>query len=476
MMRNTTRALALALIAGCASPADSGERPGGDPDAARFIDLNGVMWFYTTASGLRYDELAASLDDWRARGIRAVGIYSPYRGDPEMWLGAAPGDFYDVPAQNGSVDDFRELIDAAHSRDMKVIAFMGFHSIDERSDFFRTAEAQYRDGDRASPEVSAFHWTDDPSIPTPTPAPMGPSAWKMSATAGAYYWALWDNAGLDVNLPGAAAEIRRAVEFWMEIGLDGIMLDSGVVHDDFRELWIDLPRSRSDDLWLTFESTGAWDAEDYDAMGLTAWFAFEDNDYANTYSRVVFPEAGEPAIDADGLETELAAVDWARERGKLTHAWSILEREYAVDRMRVQEAALLAGAGILYGPTAHDWGYATWPADVRDDWDRVMTTVDANPALRPSASRERVNAGTDPLVYAMRRTAAGTAQTALLIYNFNPAAAEVTVELTGTGIGPQTPRDLYAGGGAPPIEGDTYTNELGGYGFAMLEVLLAGGP
>lgn len=465
--------LLLAAIGACAPSVD----PSGDDDAgdAVFRDMNGVMWIYTTANDVRFADIEADLDTWKARGIRTLGIYSPYHGEKDQWLGAAPLDFYAVPPQNGTLEDFRSLVTRAHAKDMKIVAFMGFHSIDERSTFFTTAEMQYRSGDRTSHEVASFHWTDDPQTPTPSPVPDGPSVWKRSVVAGAYYWALWDNAGLDTNHPEAAIEIERAISFWMDLGLDGFMLDSGIVHPDFERLWVDVPQRQNRDLWITFESTQSENEIELDRFGLTSWFAFEDNDYANTYSLVVLPEDGEPAIDADGLEDALAHVDYAREHGKLTCAWSVLERQFPEPRMRVQEAALLAGAGVMYGAPDED-SYSDWPTDVRTDWERVLVTVNNNRALAPSASRARVVATPGPLAYAMQRTAEDGSQTVLLVYNFAAQAQTITLDLTGSGIATgQAASDLYGGLALPPIDGASYTLELPGYGFALLDVTPQGG-
>ena len=465
--------LLFAAIGACSPSVDpAGDDDAGDDDAGdtAFRDINGVMWIYTTANDVRFADIEADLDTWKARGIRTLGIYSPYHGEKDQWLGAAPRDFYAVPPQNGTLDEFRSLVASAHDKDMKIVAFMGFHSIDERSTFFTTAEMQYQAGDRTSHEVASFRWTDNPQAPTPAPVPDGPSVWKFSEVAGAYYWALWDNAGLDLNHPEAALEIERAVKFWMDLGLDGFMLDSGIVHPDFERLWVEVPQQQDRDVWITFESTWSEDEVDFDRFGLTSWFAFEDNDYANTYSLVVFPEDGETAIDAEGLEEELAHVDYAREHGKLTYAWSLLERQFPEPRMRVQEAALLAGAGVMYGAPDVD-SYSAWPADVRTDWDRVLVTVNDNRALWPSASRARVPAAPGPLAYAMQRTAEDGSQTALLVYNLAAQAQTITLDLAGSGIAAgQTPTDLYGGLALPPIDGESYALELPGYGSALLAV------
>lgn len=70
----------------------------------------------------------------------------------------------------------------------------------------------------------------------------------------------------------------------------------------------------------------------------------------------------------------------------------------------------------------------------------------------------------------MCRTSKDGKQTALLVYNFNSTARNVTVDLCGTGIDThQTPKDLYKGGSANAINGNTYTVSLPAYGFKILD-------
>jgi hypothetical protein len=101
----------------------------------------------------------------------------------------------------------------------------------------------------------------------------------------------------------------------------------------------------------------------------------------------------------------------------------------------------------------------------------VLATVNAHPALAPTASIERIPTGADPKTYAMLRTAEDGSQTALLVYNLQDEPAAVPVDLSGTGVAPgRTPVDLYRAAPAAPVTDTTYTLELPAYGFAMLEV------
>ena len=471
-MKKLFSLLAFAVIAGMAvSVSLAAERA----TVSRFRDLNGVMWYYTTYNEYRFKDIEASLDELKGRGIRVLGIYAPYHGDARKWHGCDPLDFYKPPPQNGTIEDWKDLVAAAHVRDMKVISYFVNIYMDSNSEFFRTAEGQYADGIRDAREVATFRWAEyefGEQLEKPLPLPAaGPSTWRYSSRAGAYYWSLWGEAGLDFNLPGARAEIERLENFWLDTGLDGFMWDVGSINDKFRHSMVELPASRNGgDMWITFESTEGELGPDYDRFGLTAWFNHADEDLENDYSLIALGERS-----ADELEEALGRSDFARSRGKTTYAWTLSPDDSTAayrsnPRLYVQEAALLAGAGIIYGHSNYE-RYRKWDAELRSAWDRVLVTVNAHEALRPTASRTRVPAGKDPKVYAMRRTSEDGGQTALLVYNFNDSPATISLDLTDTGISPrQVPLDLYEKSPAPKIEGPRYTLTLPAYGFRLLQV------
>ena len=236
---------------------------------------------------------------------------------------------------------------------------------------------------------------------------------------------------------------------------------------------VELPVARTpNDKWLTFEATDAEKADTYADFGLTSWFNLEDNDEETDYSLV----AAGPAT-ADDLDEALAGAREAHDAGKLTQAWTPWEPDaYPDPRMRPQEAALLAGAGIAYGAPSYT-EYQAWPAATRARWTRVLTTVAANPALAPAASRSRVPTGSDPKTYALLATARDGSQTVLLAYNLQDRPATLSIDLSGTGVatevatgGGQVPVDLVAHRSLPAVEGAAYALDLPAYGFAMLQV------
>ncbi|WP_370055728.1 alpha-amylase family glycosyl hydrolase [Leifsonia sp. EB41] len=446
-----------------------------------FQNLNGFMWFYNTYFDYKYTDITKKLDQFKASGIRVLGFFSPYDGDKTLCAGCDPLDFYSVSPQNGTIQDWKNLVAQAHKRGMKVVSYFVNIYMDENSQFFQNAQQQYAAGDRTSREVSSFTWTTNPNDPLPS-LRMGPpwaSSWEWSATAGAYYWKLWFGPGFNWDQPTSVAEVKRFEEFWLDTGIDGFMWDVGRLDSRFQEAAVTLPKTyTTNDKWLTFETSGATNAQALHAFGLNSWFNYSDQgNWTNDYTRLVNGQ-----IDVNGLETQLENSDYARSVGATTHAWTIAADDdanladhdypsYPNDEVqRVQEAALLAGSGILYGSPMYDQ-YIRWSPTVRANWDRVLSTVNDNKALLPAASRDRVPAGPSATAFAERRTSEDGKQTALLVYNFSPTPATVTVDLTGTGIDlKQQPKDLYNGGKGAKIDGAAYSVSLPGYGFTMLEV------
>jgi hypothetical protein len=483
--------LALALGTGesraAAAPRPTGavaqQAPGGQQPGAgtSFQNLNGFLWFYNTYFHYKYSDIEKELPQLKQDGFRVLGFFSPYSGDENTCDGCDPVDFYNVSPQNGTLQDWDNLVKAAHRQGIKVVAYFVNIYLDANSPYFAKAEQEYAAGDRTSREVASFDWTTDPSTPLPTlvSGPPWASSWTWSPTAHAYYWKLWFGPGFDFALPGNRAEVAKIEKFWLSTGLDGFMWDVGKTDPSIQPFEVTIPKTyTANDKWLAFERSDSSQAATLQSFGLTDWFNYQDNNTENDYTRIV-----DGSIDANGLETALANTDWAREHGDTTHAWSIwgddattnlIPHTYPAypndDTERVQEAALLAGSGILYGSAMYDQ-YIHWSPTLRANWDRVLQTVNANKALLPSASRTRVPAGTDPDVYAMRRTSTDGKQTALLIYNFHNTPENVTVDLTGTGIDThQVPRDLYNGGHGAAINGTSYTVSLPAYGFTMLQV------
>lgn len=450
-----------------------------------FLNLNGVMWYYNTWFGNKYSDIMNDLPNLQNNGINIIAFFCPYNGDKNEYDGCDPLDWYNVPPQCGTMLDFKDLVASAHARGMKVICYFVNIYIDSNSDFFHTAELQYAAGKKTAKESATFHWTSNNNDRFPSSTTFGAGTrkgfedrWIYSNTAGAYYASIWNEAALDFNMQGTHNTSIDIEHFWLDVGMDGFMFDVARCEPIMKNLWITIPKNyTTTDKWLCPEVSNISQAQNYYNYGFTCWFNYADNDQLNDYGRIIKGD-----INADGLESALANSDWAHERNCWTYAWSIWHDDVANlnhskpyptysndDVMRVQEAALLAGAGITYGCGMYDQ-YLTWSPTLKSNWGKVLKIVNSNSCLLPSASRTRLSTA-NQTTYAMKRTSSDGSETAILIYNFSNNAQDVSVDLSGSGIKlNQTPIDLYNGGNGPDITSSNYTVSLPAYGFKILGI------
>ncbi len=488
-----------------------------DRKRSSFLDTNGVMWFYNTWFDYKYTDLTAKLDEFKENGINILGFFCPYDGNKELYDGCDPMDWLDVPEQCGTVEDFKELIDQAHMRNMKVIGYFVNIYIDKNSEFFKKAEEQYAAGDYQAKECATFYWMpgteDNPpaesALPTSKESAFGTTSpapflqpyvtrWEWSETAGAWYCNVWKGGGLNFDMPGAHETSMEIEKFWLDLGMDGFTFDVSSDTPKMHDLWIHIPETYTEnDKWLATERGDNSSAEQFSKYGYNCWFNLADTDQANDYTRVVGNILGADGnelsleedleispIDTDGLEEAFVSSDRAHAMNCWTYAWSpwgddaetnLESNMYPAykddEKMRVQEAALLAGGGITYGCGMYDQ-YLTWSDTLRKNWGKVLKTVSDNSALLPSASRKRVETVSEGTSYAMVRTSADDSQTALLVYNLTDTEQKIIVKTDEAGIGAGTVlNDLYNGGERGVIIGTEYEIMIPAYGFQILETV-----
>jgi maltose alpha-D-glucosyltransferase / alpha-amylase len=170
--------------------------------------------------------LTEKLDYLQWLGIDCIWLL-PFYESPLRDGGYDISDFTKVHPDYGAVDDVRELIDASHARQIRVIAdlVMNHTSIDHP--WFQRARA----APAGSPERDWYVWSDTDDryqdariifIDTES------SNWTWDPTAGQYYWHRFFSHQPDLNY--ANPEVRDAMldvlRFWLELGLDGFRLDA----------------------------------------------------------------------------------------------------------------------------------------------------------------------------------------------------------------------------------------------------------
>jgi maltose alpha-D-glucosyltransferase/alpha-amylase len=170
--------------------------------------------------------LTQKLDYLKDLGISALWLLplypSPLRDD-----GYDIADYLSVHSAVGTLDDFRELLSQAHARGLKIITELVLNHTSDQHPWFQRARLAAPD----SPQRDFYVWSDDP---TKWPSARiifqdyETSNWTWDPVAKAYYWHRFFSHQPDLNFDNPVVEraMLEIVDFWFELGVDGMRLDA----------------------------------------------------------------------------------------------------------------------------------------------------------------------------------------------------------------------------------------------------------
>lgn len=162
-------------------------------------------------------------------GVDAIW-FSPWYPTPDKDGGYDVADYKAIKADFGNLADAKELIEAAHARNLKVIIdIVPNHCSDEHAWFKRAQQTQ-----PPSPEWDYFHVlpaAEHGGPPNGWKSLFGGSAWEEIVVdgqpTGHYYLHIFDKGQPDLNWenPAIHAEFEDILRFWFELGIDGFRVD-----------------------------------------------------------------------------------------------------------------------------------------------------------------------------------------------------------------------------------------------------------
>ncbi len=145
-------------------------------------------------------------------------------------------DYYDVNPEYGTMDEFKQLLEEAHKRDIKVIIDLVLNHTSTAHPWFQASqdpESEYHDW---------YVWSEENPQ---TPGPWSQNAWHRNAANGMYYYGIFWGGMPDLNYdnPDVSAEMMNVSKFWLEeVGVDGFRVDAarylfadGFVQQDTKE-------------------------------------------------------------------------------------------------------------------------------------------------------------------------------------------------------------------------------------------------
>jgi maltose alpha-D-glucosyltransferase/alpha-amylase len=170
--------------------------------------------------------LTEKLDYLHDLGVTAIWLL-PFYPSPLRDDGYDIADFLSVNPDYGTLRDVRTFIREAHRRGLRVITELVCNHTSDQHPWFQRA----RRAKPGSPLRDFYVWSDDPGrypdariIFTDTET----SNWMWDPVAGAYYWHRFFSHQPDLNFanPRVRDAVMRTMDFWLELGVDGLRLDA----------------------------------------------------------------------------------------------------------------------------------------------------------------------------------------------------------------------------------------------------------
>ena len=170
--------------------------------------------------------LLSRLDYLQDLGVTCLWLL-PFFPSPLRDDGYDIANYVDVHPSYGTLDDFKQFLDAAHLRGMQVMVELVINHTSDQHPWFKSAIR----APKGSPEREMYVWSDTDRlyegvriIFTDTEK----SNWTWDDTAQQYYWHRFFSHQPDLNFdnPRVMQEVLSAMRFWLDLGVDALRLDA----------------------------------------------------------------------------------------------------------------------------------------------------------------------------------------------------------------------------------------------------------
>ena len=162
--------------------------------------------------------ITAKADHLKELGVNAVWL-SPCYKSPNVDNGYDVSNYRDIMDEFGSLDDWKEMRDALHSRGIKLIMdLVPNHTSDKHEWFVKSKQKVPR-------YIDYYYWADEPL--NDWESCFGGSAWEYCDERGQYYLHSYAKEQPDLNFdnPNVREEIKNVIDFWVDLGVDGFRID-----------------------------------------------------------------------------------------------------------------------------------------------------------------------------------------------------------------------------------------------------------
>jgi maltose alpha-D-glucosyltransferase / alpha-amylase len=173
-----------------------------------------------------FNGLAHRLDYLADLGVTAIWLL-PFYPSPLRDDGYDIADYRTVHPDYGDLRQFRRFLDAAHARNIRVITELVVNHTSDQHPWFQTA----RKAPPGSTERDFYVWSDTADRYADARVifqDFEQSNWTWDQQAEAYFWHRFYSHQPDLNYdnPDVEAAIFDVLDYWLEMGVDGLRLDA----------------------------------------------------------------------------------------------------------------------------------------------------------------------------------------------------------------------------------------------------------
>lgn len=168
--------------------------------------------------------IISKLDYIKDLGIDVIWICPMYKS-PNDDNGYDISNYKDIMSDFGTMDDFNELLEEVHKRDMKLILDLVINHTSDEHEWFLESRSSKTNGKR-----DWYIWREgkDGKEPNNWESIFGGSAWEYDEKTDEYFLHLFSKRQPDLNWENK--EVRKAlydtVNWWLDKGIDGFRVDA----------------------------------------------------------------------------------------------------------------------------------------------------------------------------------------------------------------------------------------------------------
>ncbi len=167
----------------------------------------------------------SKLDYIKSLGADAIW-FSPLYPSPQNDYGYDIADYCNINPEYGTLEQFKQVLDGAHARGMKVIMDLVINHTSDQHEWFKKSVQ------RIDPYTDFYIWRkgrgkNGKKDPNNWMSTFPGSAWEYVPERGEYYLHIYAKEQPDLNHdnPLVREEIKKVMRFWLDMGVDGFRED-----------------------------------------------------------------------------------------------------------------------------------------------------------------------------------------------------------------------------------------------------------